>query len=94
MLTSKDLGDPYLQAVLERDEFKPTRMPILASDRVRFVGEPVAVVIADDAYAAEDGAEAVSVDYEFEPVVTNLAEALAEGAPKSTVEPATAWSTW
>jgi carbon-monoxide dehydrogenase large subunit len=82
VLTSNDLGDPYLQAVLERDEFKPTRMPMLAHDRVRFVGEPVAIVIAEDAYAAEDGAEAVEVDYDIEPVVTNLGEALAPGAPE------------
>jgi carbon-monoxide dehydrogenase large subunit len=82
VLTSKDLDDPYLQAVLERDEFKPTRMPILAHDRVRFAGEPVAVVIAEDAYAAEDGTEAVTVDYDIEPVVTNLAEALAPDAPE------------
>jgi carbon-monoxide dehydrogenase large subunit len=76
VLTSKDFGDPFLQAVLERDEFKPTRMPMLAGDRVRFVSEPVAVVIAEDAYAAEDGAEAVEVDYDTEPVVTDIATAL------------------
>src|SRR5882762_10240431 len=29
VFTSNDLGDPYLQAVLERDEFKPTKMPML-----------------------------------------------------------------
>ncbi|TCO64811.1 xanthine dehydrogenase family protein molybdopterin-binding subunit [Actinocrispum wychmicini] len=82
VLTSNDLGDPGLVAVLERDEFKPTRMPMLAMDRVRFVGEPVAVVIAEDAYSAEDGIEAVDVEYEIEPVVMDLAAALAEGAPE------------
>ena len=33
------------------------RQPVLATDRVRYVGEPVAVVFADDAYLAEDAAE-------------------------------------
>ena len=54
--TAADLGDPYLLATLERDEFVPTTMPLLAGDEVRFAGEPVAVVIAEDAYLAEDAA--------------------------------------
>jgi len=62
VFTAKDLGDPYLLATLERDEFVPTRMPILAGDRVRFCGEPVALVIADDPYRAEDAAEHVELD--------------------------------
>jgi carbon-monoxide dehydrogenase large subunit len=42
----------------------------LAEDDVRFVGDPVAMVVADDRYLAEDGAELVTVDYEpLEPVV-------------------------
>ena len=53
VLTAVSLGDPYLLSLLEREEFVPTRMPILAGDKVRFVGEPVAVVIADDAYQAD-----------------------------------------
>lgn len=36
--------------------------PVLAEEEVRYVGEPVAVVVAEDAYAAEDGAELVAVD--------------------------------
>jgi aerobic carbon-monoxide dehydrogenase large subunit len=63
VLTSADIGDPYLLAVLERDEFVPTRMPVLARERVRFAGEPVALVLADDAYRAEDAAELVAVDW-------------------------------
>lgn len=38
------------------------RQPILATDRVRYVGEPVAVVFAEDPYAAEDGAERVDLE--------------------------------
>ena len=57
LFTAESLGHPHLLAMLERDEFVPTAMPILAGDKVRFVGEPVAVVIADNAYRAEDAAE-------------------------------------
>ncbi len=49
--------------MLERDEFTPTRMPMLAGDQVRFAGEPVAMVLADDPYAAQDAAELVDVDW-------------------------------
>ena len=54
---------------------------ILARDKVRFVGDLVALVVAESRYSAEDGAGAVWVDYEpLEPVLT-LEEALAEDAP-------------
>jgi CO/xanthine dehydrogenase Mo-binding subunit len=72
VLTAATLGDPYLLALLERDEFVPTRMPILAGDTVRFVGEPVAVVIADDAYRAEDAIELVEVDWDPLPAVASI----------------------
>jgi len=62
VFTSAGLGDPFLLATLERDEFVPTRMPLLAGDQVRFAGEPVAMAIAADAYLAEDAAELVEVD--------------------------------
>ena len=45
--TAADLGHPYLLATLEREEFVPTQMPLLAGDQVRFAGEPVAVVVAE-----------------------------------------------
>ncbi|HZP71256.1 MAG TPA: xanthine dehydrogenase family protein molybdopterin-binding subunit, partial [Pseudolabrys sp.] len=41
----------------------------LAHDRVRFVGEPVAIVVANSPYAARDAAESVAVEYEELPVV-------------------------
>ena len=43
------------------------QMPLLAGDQVRFVGEPVAMVVADDAYLAEDAAELVEVDWDPQP---------------------------
>ena len=51
--------------------------PLLAVDRVRFVGEPVAIVITDDSYQGEDAAELVSVDYEPLPAVVDIGDALA-----------------
>jgi carbon-monoxide dehydrogenase large subunit len=46
------------------EEFDPYRQPILAADRVRYVGEPLAVVFATDPYLAEDAAELVAVEVE------------------------------
>jgi carbon-monoxide dehydrogenase large subunit len=62
------------------ESFVTERYP-LAEGRVRHVGDPVAVVVASDPYAAADGVSAVSVDYEpLEPVVTPEG-ALSTGAP-------------
>ena len=61
-----------------------TPMPYYAgaTDRVRFVGEPVAVIVAADRYLAEDAAELVDVDYEELPAVTDTRAALAGDAPR------------
>lgn len=56
--------------------------PPLATDRVRFVGEPVAVVVAETAAAATDAAELVEVDYEPLPAAVDPEAAVAEGAPE------------
>jgi aerobic carbon-monoxide dehydrogenase large subunit len=48
----------------------------LAQDKVRYVGDPVAVVVAESRYLAEDGLEAVDVTYEPLPAVTDIHEAL------------------
>ncbi len=53
-----------------------------AVDRVRYVGEPVAVVVARDRYVAEDAAELVTVEYEPLPVAASLEAAMADGAPR------------
>ncbi|HSG78088.1 MAG TPA: xanthine dehydrogenase family protein molybdopterin-binding subunit, partial [Acidimicrobiia bacterium] len=55
--------------------------PILAIDKVRFYGEPVALVIADTPHAASDAAEAVRVRYQDLPFVTDPDAALAPDAP-------------
>ena len=56
--------------------------PILAAERTRFVGEPVAMVIAETEQLARDAAEAVMVDYEDLPFVTGVAAAAVDGAPR------------
>jgi carbon-monoxide dehydrogenase large subunit len=50
--------------------------PLLASDTVRFVGEPVAAVVTEEMYQGEDAIELVDVDYDFLPAVVNMNDAL------------------
>src|SRR5688572_12444274 len=55
--------------------------PALAHGRVRFVGEPVALVVADSALGAQDAAEHVAIEYEDLPVNVDPAKALEPGTP-------------
>jgi aerobic carbon-monoxide dehydrogenase large subunit len=64
-------GSPLLQ----------TNRPALATDKVRFVGDPIAFVVADTLAQAKDAAEAVELDIEPLAAVTNAAEAVKPGAP-------------
>lgn len=57
-----------------------TQVP-LAKDKVRHVGEPIAVVVAESRYLAEDAAERIAVEYEPLPAVVDLEQALKPGAP-------------
>src|SRR5215469_11790648 len=70
-LKSRD-GSPLLQT---------NRMP-LATDKVRYVGDPVAFVVAETLAQARDAAEAVELDIESLPAVTDAAEATKPGAPQ------------
>ena len=54
--------------------------PALATDAVRFVGEPVALVVADTAHQAQDALELIAIEYEDLPALPTPAAALAEGA--------------
>src|SRR5580692_2225846 len=58
-----------------------TDRTLLASDRVRFVGEPVALVVAETKGAALEAVDAVMVDYHELPVVTDPIAAIQPGAP-------------
>ncbi len=60
---------------------RATEVELMAGDRVRFVGDPVAVVVADSMALAEEAAELVSVDYEPSPAVSDVDRALEPGSP-------------
>jgi carbon-monoxide dehydrogenase large subunit len=77
--TADDLGLPDLPGF----PMAPGEMsrPALASETVRFVGEPVAVVVAETAAQAVDAAGEVVVDYDPLPAVADPEAALADGAP-------------
>ena len=82
---SAALEVPGVQQVLTCDDL-PKVTPssrarlMLARGRVIFVGQPVAIVLADTAAAAADGAELVEVDYDPLDAVTSMDDALADGA--------------
>lgn len=78
--TATDLGLDDIVTPLQEGIFSPPR-PVLARDRVRFVGEPVAVVVAESRYVGEDAAALVEVDIAPLPVVVDMAAALDAGAP-------------
>ena len=63
-------------------DMKPAVRNVLATDKVRFVGEPVAVVVANDRYAARDAVDLVEVDYEPLTAVVDPEKAIAKGSPK------------
>ena len=61
--------------------FAPQR-PALVVDRVRYVGDPVAMIVAETLAQAKDAAELVEIDYETLPSVTSTADAARPGAPR------------
>jgi aerobic carbon-monoxide dehydrogenase large subunit len=81
-----DLAPPPPDSGMDGTEGAPLPLgglwsePLLAVDRVRYVGEPVAIVITDDSYQGEDVAELVSVDYEPLPAAVGFGTALASGS--------------
>ncbi|MTD52776.1 xanthine dehydrogenase family protein molybdopterin-binding subunit [Amycolatopsis pithecellobii] len=84
VLTGADLDDEQGSlpcAMPVNAEAAPPRHPPLAVDKVRFAGDIVAIVVARNAAAAHDAAEAVDVDYNELPVALDMEAALAEGAP-------------
>ncbi len=58
-----------------------TRRLALPTDKVRFVGEPVAIVVAESAWQAQDAAELIAAEFEALPAVVSAGAALAPGAP-------------
>ena len=78
------LGMPKANMPRKRPDGKPMyapQRPPLITDRVRYVGDPVAMVIADTLAEAKDAAELVNIDYEPLPSVTSTADTVKPGAP-------------
>ncbi|TAJ87960.1 MAG: xanthine dehydrogenase family protein molybdopterin-binding subunit [Reyranella sp.] len=74
---------PYAEANVQTGEpFAFAPQPLLASDKVRFAGEPVALIVAGTHAQALDAAELVVVDYQALPAVTSPEGARAHGAPQ------------
>jgi CO/xanthine dehydrogenase Mo-binding subunit len=86
--TSADISDvppiDFREGRIEKLE--PYRQPVLATDKVRYVGEPVAAVFAEDPYVAEDAAELVSMVVEELPVVLSAVQEPGEFSPGRNTE--------
>jgi aerobic carbon-monoxide dehydrogenase large subunit len=76
--TSADIPDippiDFRDASRAAEEIKPYRQPVLARGRVRYVGDPVAAVFAEDPYVAEDAADLVEVEIEALPVIVSASD--------------------
>ncbi len=86
--TSRARAIPGVHAVITADDIPDRRwgraledMPVLARGKVRFIGEPVAAVAAEDPDIAEAAAVAVEIEYEDLPAVFDPREAIKPGAP-------------
>jgi carbon-monoxide dehydrogenase large subunit len=83
VITAEDIGHalgqvpviPMRQELLP--QFMPFQQPVIARDKVRYVGEPVAVVVADSAALAEDALEAIALDIDPMPAVADRSAARA-----------------
>ena len=82
VLTAADFEDmPELVCIDAEETTLPFLQPVLARDKVRYVGEPVAVIVAEDRYDAEDLMTLLEVDYAPLPAVVDPERALEPGAP-------------
>ena len=63
------------------EEMNPPTHPVLAKDKVCYVGQPIAIVVAQDRYLAEDALELIFVEYEVLPAVLDPAEAVKDDSP-------------
>src|SRR5262245_9366656 len=78
VITAADIGAAIPTIPLRQESspaFKPFEQPVIAHRKVRYVGEPIAVVLADSAAAAEDALEAIALDIEALPPVVDSAAA-------------------
>jgi carbon-monoxide dehydrogenase large subunit/6-hydroxypseudooxynicotine dehydrogenase subunit gamma len=86
--TAADIADvppvDFREGRIERLE--PWRQPVLATEKVRYVGDPVAAVFADDPYIAEDAADLVEIEIEQLPVILDATAAPGEFSPGRSTE--------
>ncbi|MCL8486559.1 MULTISPECIES: xanthine dehydrogenase family protein molybdopterin-binding subunit [Bradyrhizobium] len=83
-LVADDVGTIPTLAIFKRPDGKPMTVPprrLLAHEVVRYTGEAVAAVVATSRVIAQEAAEAIVVDYEVLPAVTDPVQALEPGAP-------------
>ncbi len=79
--TGADLaGLPEIKPMMPQLLNQQMRQRLLATDRVRYVGEPVAVIVTEQPYQGEDAVELVDVDYDLLPAVVTMTQAMAEEA--------------
>jgi CO/xanthine dehydrogenase Mo-binding subunit len=76
VFTAKDVVGKNSVGIINKDQ------PLLVPDKVRFIGDPIALVAAESEEAAEKGVDAIDIVYEDLPVVFDPEEALKEEAPK------------
>jgi aerobic carbon-monoxide dehydrogenase large subunit len=78
VITAADIGPTVPTIPLRQEsapEFKPYEQPVIAHGKVRYVGEPLAVVLAESAAAAEDALDAIALDIDSLPAVVDSAGA-------------------
>jgi aerobic carbon-monoxide dehydrogenase large subunit len=81
LIKAADLGAQPIKPMLHKFNYRPIAQPILADEVVRFVGEPIAAVLAPTAAGAEDGAERVEIEIAELPAVRDVDAALRPDAP-------------
>jgi carbon-monoxide dehydrogenase large subunit len=81
VFTGADTKGLSVKAHQDVPEMQYSEQPILAEEKMRFVGEPVAAVLADDPYQAEDAAELIVVDHDPLPVVATMEQAADTSGP-------------
>src|SRR6188508_3023636 len=87
VITAADLaGVKKITPMLHKFNYKPVGQPVLADGAVRFIGEPVAAVVAQSEEEAEDTVDDVGVSIDETPSVTDARAALENGAPQVHVE--------
>src|SRR6476661_1908947 len=78
VITAAEIGATIPAIPLRQDSspaFRPFEQPVIAHDKVRYVGEPIAVVLAETAAAAEDALDAIALAIEHLPAVVTSADA-------------------